>query len=69
MPTYDFECRQPGCKEAQAVTCKMSEKRLKWPQCSEHGDMEFIYNNKSKHVDHTLTRKGHYNSKEDGWRK
>lgn len=64
MPTYNFKCDQLDCKETAEVVCKMSQKRAKWPQCSEHGDMLFVYNNTNKHVDHTDTRKGFFNSHE-----
>ena len=64
MPTYNFKCDQPDCKEDAEVTCKMSAKRLNWPICPEHGDMAFVYNNTNKHVDHTESRKGFHNSSE-----
>jgi hypothetical protein len=68
MPTYTFACDFPDCKEAKEVECKMSQKRLNWPICPEHGDMRYIYNNTNKHVDNTTTRKGYHNSDEEGYR-
>ena len=66
-PTYDFLC--PTCQHKVELTCKQSEKRLKWPQCSnDHGDMEYVYNNTNKHVDHTDTRKGYHNGNEGNHR-